>query len=89
MTFNELLVQFHFQQLESKGLLTAKLMMYGLPSQYHWIVKKHLKHDIKNVPIVHWCGVDRYLQDSLDWNWVSDDSYAEYQKLHSPLRNLT
>ena len=86
MTFNELIVQFHFQQLEKWNSLTVKNMMAGLPKEFHWIVKKHIKHDLKKVPIVCWNKASVALKEAVVWNWCDDDEYGRYIQLHSPIK---
>jgi len=86
LSLNELIVQFHFNHLKERGLLTGKNMMKNLPPKYRWIVRKFLKHEIKKVINVKWKKANDMLKDALTWNWENDEEVLGYIQEHSPVR---
>ena len=88
LSFNELIIQYHFNHLMELGKLTGKNMMKNLPPQYHWIARKFLKHEIKKVITVRWKKANDLLKDALTWNWVNEEEVEGYIQEHSPVRHL-
>jgi hypothetical protein len=88
LTFNELIIQYHFNHLREAGCFNAGKILKVLPKQYRWIVRKFLKHEIvKKVPVVRWGVAKDYLKDALTWNWENDEEVLGYIQEHSPVRH--
>lgn len=68
LSLNELIIQYHFSHLMELGKLTGKNMMKNLPKQYHWIVRKFLKHQVKKVITVRWKPACDLVREALAWN---------------------
>lgn len=86
LTFNEFLVQAHFDWLRDQGKLTAKNMFYNLPPEYRWIAKRFLINQTNRVK-VDYSKALRHLKRSLISNQRSDPQLLEYQHAHQPLRS--
>ncbi len=79
-SFNEFLIQHHFHYAE---LNTARKMIEGLPSRYHWIVKRILKH-LKMT--VNWRVAKQSLTEAMIHNLASESEHQSYQQFYKPLR---
>lgn len=88
LTFNEFLVQAHFDYLKDQNKLTAKNMFYRLPKEYHWIAKKFVIHQTNRVKI-NWRSALFHLRRALQANQQTAQSLLEYQQEHSPVRGQT
>lgn len=87
LSLNELIIQFHFNHLFEKGCFNAGKILKRLPKQYHWIVKKFLKHQVKKTPVVRWKIANEILKDAITWNWANDEEVLDYIHHHSPVRH--
>ena len=88
ITFNEFLVQAHFDWLDDQGKLTAKNMMYKLPVDFHWIAKKFIINKTNRVKVDYKKALIN-LKLSLFVNKTTDEDFSEYQQLHAPVRSTT
>lgn len=85
LTFNEFLVQAHFDYLKDQNKLTAKMMMYRLPKEYHWIAKKFVINQTNRIKI-NWKSALFHLKRALQVNQQTERPLLEYQQIHAPLR---
>lgn len=88
LTFNEFLVQAHFDWLRDQGKLTAKNMFINLPHEYKWIAKRFLINQTKRVSI-DWTRALNYLNRAIRVNKRTDRPFTHYQQEHSPQRGQT
>ena len=84
MTFNEFLVQAHYDWLRDQNKLTAKNMFYKLPKEYMWIAKRFLINQTNRVK-VDWKKALVHLKIALVKNKSTNEPLQEYQQAHSPL----
>jgi len=87
LSLNELIIQFHFNHLKERGILTGKNMMMNLPKKYHWIARKFLKHEVMKVINVRWKPLCDSVREALTWNGENEDEVLDYIHEHSPLRH--
>lgn len=85
LSFNEFLVQAHFDYLKDHGKLTAKNMFYKLPPQYHWIAKKFVINQTNRVK-VDYSKALRYLNTAIRVNQRTERPLLEYQQAQAPIR---
>jgi|DEB0MinimDraft_6_1074348.scaffolds.fasta_scaffold06391_5 hypothetical protein len=86
LSLNELIIQFHFSHLLDTGCFNAGKILKVLPKQYHWIVRKFLKHNFKKTPCVQWAKACEALKDALIWNWANEEEVMDHIQEHSPVR---
>lgn len=54
------------------------MLLQNLIHSYHWIVRKFLKHEVKNVINVRWKRANDMLKEALIWNWENDEEVLDY-----------